>query len=223
MLGWALQFVPWRNVEFGIREAIFIIGAVVLFALGLRSFLHHAGLRRQAGEGLAAERMTAQELNRLIGSGCQVLHDVPGEGFNLDHVVVGPRGVVMIETKSRKKPPKGKDDSHYKVQYDGEGLLFAGARRPTAKSIAQARNQAQWLARYLRTAVGRDVPVIPAVALPGWWIDSVKGSAQSDVRVFSPKGRGAQFMVDPSFGAPLDESIRALITQALVMRYPDAA
>jgi len=51
----------------------------------------------------------------------------------------------------------------------------------------------------------------------------VKGSAQSEVRVFSPRGRGAQFMLAPSFGAPLDESIRALITQALVMRYPDAA
>jgi len=133
MLAWALQFVPWRHAGFGVREAIFILGAVVLFALGLRSFLHHAGLRRQAREGLAAERMTAQELNHLIGSGCQVLHDIPGEGFNLDHVVVGPRGVIMIETKSRKKPPKEKDDSHYKVQYDGEGLLFAGARRPTAQ------------------------------------------------------------------------------------------
>lgn len=221
MLAWALQFVPWRHVEFGTREAICIIGAVVLFALGLRSFLHHAGLRRQAGEGLAAERMTAQELNRLIGSGCQVLNDVPGEGFNLDHVVVGPRGVVMVETKSFKKPPKGKGDHHYKVQYDGKGLLFSNWA--TTEPITQARNQAQWLARYLGTAVGRDVPVVPAVALPGWWVDSPKGSAQPDVRVFSPKGRGAQFMVDPSFGAPLDESIRALITQALVMRYPDAA
>ncbi|MEO6967619.1 MAG: hypothetical protein ABI132_04075, partial [Rhodanobacteraceae bacterium] len=31
--------------------------------------------------------MTAQELNRLVGDGCQVLHDVPGEKFNLDHVL----------------------------------------------------------------------------------------------------------------------------------------
>jgi len=221
MLAWSLQFVPWRHVGFGVREVIFIFGAVVLFALGLRSFLRHAGLRRRAREGLAAERMTAQELNRLVGSGCQVLNDVPGEGFNLDHVVVGPRGVVMIETKSFKKPPKGEGDRHYKVQYDGKGLLFPDWA--TTEPIVQAKCQAQWLTRYLRNAIARDVTVIPAVALPGWWIDQIKGSAQSDVRVFSPKGRGAQFMLDPDFGAPLDESIRALITQALVMRYPDAA
>lgn len=219
MLAWALQFVPWNRVSIGIREIIFVCFAVVLFAYGLQRFIHHARLRRQAREGLAAERMTAQELNRLVGDGCQVLHDVPGEEFNLDHVVVGPRGVVMIETKSFKKPPKGEGDHHYKVQYDGKGLLFPGWA--TTEPITQARNQAQWLARYLRTAIGRDVLVIPAVALPGWWIDRVKGSAQSDVRVFSPAGRGAQFMLNPSFGAPLDGSIRALIVQALVMRYPD--
>lgn len=221
MLAWALQFVPWRHVGFGVREAISIIGAVVLFALGLRSFLRHAALRRRAREGLAAERMTAQELNRLVGSGCQVLNDVPADGFNLDHVVVGPRGVVMIETKSFKKPPKAAGDRHFKVQYDGNGLLFSDWA--TTEPITQARNQAQWLARYLRNTIARDIPVVPAVALPGWWIDQCKSAMQSDVRVFSPAGRGAQFMLDPGFGTPIEESIRALITQALVMRYPDAA
>ena len=80
MLAWALQFVPWKQVNFGIVETLFVLAAMGLFGWGLRSFIRHAGARRKAREGLAAERMTAQELNRLIGSGCQVLHDVPGEG-----------------------------------------------------------------------------------------------------------------------------------------------
>jgi hypothetical protein len=219
MLAWALQFVPWQQLEFGSREVLFALAAVVVFSVGLRGFLRHASLRRRAREGLAAERMTAQELDRLATEGCQVLHDIPGESFNLDHVVVGPRGVVVVETKSFKKPPKGQGDSHYKVQYDGKGLLFQGWA--TTEPITQALGNARWLHDYLRKAINRDVPVIPAVALPGWWIDQTKGAEQSAVRVFAPAGRGAQFMIGPRFGAPLDDATRALVVQALVMRYPD--
>jgi len=219
MLAWALQFVPWHQLKVGSREGLFVLGAVVVFAVGLRGFLRHAHLRRRAREGLAAELMTAQELNRLASAGCQVLHDIPGESFNLDHVVVGPRGVVVIETKSFKKPPKGGGDSHYKVQYDGKGLLFQGWA--TTEPITQALANARWLHDYLRKAINRDVPVIPAVALPGWWIDQTKGADQSAVRVFAPAGRGTQFMIGPRFGAPLDDATRALVVQALVMRYPD--
>ena len=220
MLAWALQSVVWEDVKFGIAEGMFVVAAVGMFGWGLHSFIRHAGNRRNAREGLAAERMTAQELNRLIGSGCQVLHDVPGDGFNLDHVVISPRGVFMVETKSFKKPVKATDDRHYKVQYDGKALLFPNWS--SVKPIDQARKQAQWLARYLRTATNQQIPVIATVALPGWWIDLVKGSASADVRVFTPMGRGAQFMLDLNQQPPLDPSVRALITQALVLRYPDA-
>jgi hypothetical protein len=164
--------------------------------------------------------MTAQELNRLTAAGCVVLHDVPGEAFNLDHVVVGPRGVVVVETKSFKKPPKGQDDSHYKVLYDGKSLSFPGW--VTRKPITQAIGNAQWLQGYLRSAINREIPVTPAVALPGWWIDRTKDVAQSTVRVFAPAKRGAEFMIDSRFGAQLDDATRALVVQALVMRYPDA-
>ena len=219
MLAWALQFVPWQQLKVGLREGLFVFGALIVFAMGLRSFLCHAALRRRAREGLAAERMTAQELNRLVTAGCQVLHDIPAESFNLDHVVVGPRGVVVIETKSFKKPPKEQGDNHYKVQYDGKGLVFPGWT--TTAPITQAIGNARWLQDYLRTAINRDVPVTPAVALPGWWIDLGKGAHQAAVRVFSPAKRGAQFMTEPWFGAPLDDATRALVVQALIMRYPD--
>ena len=221
LLAWALRFVPWSTVHFGIGEGILLVAAVGVFAWAMRSFIRHSKQRRKAQEGLAAERMTAQELNRLVGSGCQVLHDVPGDGFNLDHVVIGPRAVFMVETKSFRKPPKSDDDKHYKVQYDGRGLQFPDFA--TVEPIEQARRQAQWLSKHLRGAIGQDVPVVPAVALPGWWIDLVKSSQSSDVRVFTPMGRGANFMSDTSPGPLLDTKVRSLIAHALVMRYPDAA
>lgn len=76
----------------------------------------------------------------------------------------------------------------------------------------------EWLSAYLRKTLGQSVPVIPALALPGWWIDSGQAS-NPEVRVFNPAGRGAHFMADRT-GSVLDAATTGLVTQALVMRYP---
>lgn len=213
LLAWALTFVPWAHVTLGLREWVIVVCFIVLMAFGLNRFVHHANLRRRAREGLAAERATAQELNRLMADGCQVFHDLPGEPFNIDHVVVSPRGVFVVETKSRKKPPAA-----YKVRYDGKQLHFPGGS--TAKPLEQARGYARWLERYLRDATKRDVSVAPTIALPGWFVD--RTVSRPEVEVFAPAGKGARFMLDRNVGAPLDEGTRALVAQALAMRYPEA-
>jgi hypothetical protein len=163
--------------------------------------------------------LTGQLLNRLIGPNCIVAHDLPCEGFNIDHIVIAPRAVYAVETKSFRKPRGSADDSHYKVTFDGEALKFPDwyDDRP----IIQARRQAQWLARHLRESLGRDVPVIPAVALPGWWIDRTSAGKQSDVRVFTPIGRGAEFLLGGQ--EALDAPTRSLIAQAVALRYPEIA
>lgn len=53
--------------------------------------------------GSAAERAVGETLNELRREGWFVLHDIPqrGEG-NVDHLVSGPGGVFMIETKVRR-------------------------------------------------------------------------------------------------------------------------
>lgn len=46
-----------------------------------------------------AERMTAKALRPLVQDGYLVCHDIPTEWGNWDHVVVGPGGVFLIDTK----------------------------------------------------------------------------------------------------------------------------
>jgi hypothetical protein len=221
LLAWTLSLLDWSRVRVGPSAWAFAGMTVLTWLWALRGYARHAGLRRQARDSLAAERMTAQQLNRLVGPDCTVLHDVPADGFNLDHVVIAARGVYAVETKSFRKPPApdGKAGQHFKVAYDGSRLRFPDWH--TDEPLLQARRQAQWLGRYLRDALQTDVRVVPAVALPGWWIDQGRDAAASDVRVFTPMGRGAEFML----GGPavLDPRQRALIAQALVLRYPDAA
>jgi hypothetical protein len=51
--------------------------------------------------GAAGERRTARLLDRLTGEGYVVFHDlaVPGSPANVDHLVIGPSGVFVIDSK----------------------------------------------------------------------------------------------------------------------------
>lgn len=217
LFAWAISKVQWQTVRFGISEWLFAGSATLVFVYGFRGFTKHWDDRSKARDGLVAEQMTGQLLNRLIGPNCIVAHDLPCEGFNIDHIVIAPRAVYAVETKSFRKPRRFADDSHYKVTFDGSALRFPDWRNDAP--IKQARRQAQWLARYLRESLGRDVPVIPALALPGWWIERTEESRQSDVRVFTPMGRGAEFLL--SGQELLDAPTRTLVAQAIALRYPD--
>lgn len=211
---WALQRVNWSHVSIRTGDYVLIAGFALMCAWAIWRLFRAGRVRRIANAGLQAELYTAQELNRLMGLGCTVLHDIPGEQFNIDHVVIGPRAVYAIETKSVRKPRATASKNHFKVTYDGQCLRFPNFS--DSKRLQQTKRQADWLTAYLRNTTGRTVPVIPALALPGWWVDT---TAATDIRVFNPAGRGAHFMADQSAIA-IDSGTVALVTQALVMRYP---
>ena len=69
----------------------------------LGGFVGHAGRIGQA-HGLKAERATAELLDRLTTHGFTVFHSVSvrGGAADIDHVLVGSTGVVLIDTKSWK-------------------------------------------------------------------------------------------------------------------------
>jgi hypothetical protein len=123
--------------------------------------------------GLDCERSVGQELNLLLLDGCRVYHDFQADGFNIDHIVIAENGVFAIETKGRAKPDRGKGQDDAKVVYDGNSLQFPtwNERQP----LEQAKRQAEWLGNWLTSAVGAQVSVKPALALPGWYVERKKG------------------------------------------------
>lgn len=220
---WAGAHIDWDALRWGFHEWLYITAAAVTFAYGLYTFIQHRRMRERARDGLLAERVTGMQLNRLVAQGCIVMHDLPGEGFNIDHVVISPRGVYAVETKSFRKPRGVSDernDPSHQVRFDGRTLSFPDFN--TTRPIEQALRQAQWVQRYLREALGTEVPVIPSVALPGWFVvteDEVWRNAP--VKVFTPMGDGARFM---SKELPrLDPSLRGLVATALAQRFPTVA
>jgi len=52
------------------------------------------------GEGAEGERRTAKQLIALERSGWQVAHDIDSGHGNYDHVVVGPAGVFLLDSKN---------------------------------------------------------------------------------------------------------------------------
>ncbi len=211
---WALPKLDWSMIRFGLAEWILSIFFVGMLAWAIQKIARLSAKRQRLREGLDAELMTAQLLIPLASKGCQVFHDIPADGFNLDHVVIGPHAVYMIETKSRKKSGKGKQSAN--VEYDGKALRFPD--HVTSKPVDQARHEARWLAEFLRGAAGENVPVVPVVALPGWYVNSSPNAHQSDVIVLNPKMHGA--FTARRNGAPLSESLRNRIAYALMQRYP---
>lgn len=173
------RFAPQSTTpSLGFVYGIMLLFFILYFAVQIdRTWRTRQRLRL----GMECEMAAGQELNQLMLLGCRVYHDFPAEDFNIDHIVIGPAGVYAVETKGRAKPDKGRGKEEALVVYDGKSLQFPGWQE--TEPIAQAKRQAQWLANWLKNAVGEPVPVQPALALPGWFIER-KGR---DMVVFNSK------------------------------------
>lgn len=190
-----------------------VLGLGVL-TYGLIKISRLARRRANLQIGYEGELAVSQELSQLMRGGALVFHDVPGEGFNIDHVVVSPNGAYAIETKARTKPMRdmGKDDA--KVVFDGKTLTF-----PTWQEtdpLDQATRQARWLSKWLSGAVGEHVEVKGGLALPGWFVDR---TGRADVAVFNPKS--TQFLLKGWLKEPMPETLIKRISHQLDQRCRD--
>jgi hypothetical protein len=157
------------------------LGGVGFFAMRLARRWKRLIQLRLALDG---EMATGEELNQLMLGGWRVFHDVQADGFNIDHVVVGPAGVFAVETKTKAKARSRDGAKTATVIYDGDRLHFPGWRG--RGPLEQAKRQAEWLRKWLTSAVGEPVDVTPVLALPGWFVER-KGAG--DVIVINPKER----------------------------------
>lgn len=142
--------------------------------------------------GMEGERAVGQFLERMRKQGYEVFHDVLGEGFNIDHVLIGSAGVFTIETKTWSKSNNG----HARIQFDGERLLVNGFE-PERNVPAQVRAQAGWLRRTLEESTGRHFDVLPVVVFPGWYVEAV-GGARRAMWVLEPKALPAFIANEPT-------------------------
>lgn len=172
----------------------------VIFTLAAGVAAVYAGVRiwraiprlRALRRGLDGERAVGQYLERLREQGFQVFHDVVGDGFNVDHVLIGPAGVFTIETKTWSKPLRGPAE----ITFDGESISSPYGT-PTRDPVVQARAQANWLRSVLADTTGRRFDVRPVIAFPGWFVVNGPGTFR-DVWVLEPKALPGFLEKEPS-------------------------
>jgi hypothetical protein len=134
--------------------------------------------------GFDGERFVGELLSRLMLENCYVFHDFPADKkWNIDHIIVAPTGVFVVETKTLRKQdaPPGKRDNT--IVYDGKRLEFPHETHDYG--LQQAKDNARWLSTWLGAATGEKVFVRPILTFPGWWVESrVNGE---DIKVVNPK------------------------------------
>ncbi len=194
-------------------------GANVLFALTVIVICTYK-LRKVAAErwrlmhALDAERSIGQTLNVLMSEGAWACHDLPAEGFNIDHVFVSKYCVYAVETKSHLKPNWGRRGDDARVVFENGALRFPDMA--SSEMLVQAKRQASWLAKWLSAAVGEPVAVKAVLALPGWYIEQ-----KERCPVFLTNGENAKFLVASLGNDRLDEPFRKRIIHQLDQRCRD--
>jgi len=168
-LAWILvaQSALQQVLRWHVSTMTYALIALGLSAVSALQFYFIGGRIRAMQLGRDGERVVGQFLGqRLTALGARVLHDVPADGFNLDHVVIAPQGVFVIETKTRTKP-KFRDA---RVTFAEDGLRVAGYK-PDRDPIAQVRASSRWLSELLTESTGQTISARGVVVFPGWFIE----------------------------------------------------
>jgi hypothetical protein len=180
---WAITVVEWFSAWRDLpRQPVIFTACTLAVTVGVGWRLIAVRKRvRQLRLGRDGERVVGQYLEGLREAGARIFHDVPGDGFNLDHVVISGRGIYVIETKTISKP---RPDAT--VVYDGERVVISG-RQPDRDPVRQAAAEADWLRGLLKASTGRHLRVRGVVVYPGWWVDQTHKEKRRDVWVLEPK------------------------------------
>lgn len=166
-----LSIQLWGDKDsIGVGMIVFyVLAGLVAIGFVAHKLVNTLKRRRKLTIGLEAEIAVGQALNELMREGAYVFHDLPADGFNIDHVVVSAKGVLAIETKGRTKPVDGTGKtSGWNVSYDGTTLAFPGWTETAP--LEQATRQAKWLQEWLSSAVGEAINTKPVLVLPRWFV-----------------------------------------------------
>jgi hypothetical protein len=128
------------------------------------------------------EMVVARALHQMIEKGYQVYHEFPADGFQIDHLLIGPTGVMAVETKTvSRSNVRGNRKPEAIVKYDGRMLHFP--KYSDHECIDQAKHLAVWLSQWISSALGQDICARAMVAVPGW---SVKRTSSDGIPVVNP-------------------------------------
>jgi Nuclease-related domain len=212
--------LPWRvAVTLGMGVGAGLLGSLLatrlgLFLSGLATVAAAWALRfrpspeaRAWRQGAVGERRTARLLGPLERHGWAILHDLalPGSRANIDHLMIGPGGVLVIDSKQYRG----------RLRLDSSGWLWHGGY-PLAPALRAVDFEADQAARVLTDP---DVVVVPIVAVHGAQVPWGKVVMQG-VPVVAARRLPSMLRALPAVLGP--ERVAVLADQARVRFHPAA-
>ncbi len=195
-----------------------LVWTLVAIGLTIYSARKYVSTKRKAAQlklGRDGERAVAQYLEVHREPGWRLLNDIPAGRFNVDHVLIAPQGVFVLETKTRSKPAKGNAE----VTYNGQRVLVDGFA-PDRDPIVRARAIRDWVRDTLRETTGRSIGVKGVVVYPEWYVRQSEDWWKPEVWVLNEKALPKLLIHQPI--VLKDEDI-ALIATALTLHVRSAS
>jgi hypothetical protein len=167
--------------------------------------------------GRDGEIFVGQLLEGLRSSGFVPLHDVPckqdGKKFNIDHVIIGPKGIFAIETKTWSK--EGVQNT---IDFTNDSLMKNG-KAVGVSELTQSQMNGKWLKELLRKRTGEVYGVFPILTFPKWWIATNASNSTEQkygVMLLSSNGIGKYLEKYPDILNPEQVSKLVVVLSAYV-------
>lgn len=158
-------------------------------------------------KGARGEEWVAREL-QFLPSAYEVFHavEVPvpnGSEFggDCDHIVVGPSGIFVVETKNWSG----------RVTVENGAVLYDGMN-PSRPPLDQVKDSARFLREFLSGALQREVLVTPVLCFAANTLD---GKTQGAGGVIVCNAKFLAAVIEESTERPLDEAFREAVAKQL--------
>jgi hypothetical protein len=169
--------------------------------------------------GAVGEEKLANSLDGLLGRGAQVLHDrrIPGSRANIDHIVIAPAGVFVIDAKRYKGRPHLRVEGGI-IRPRVETLMVG--RRDCSKLVTGVRKQVEHVATALAAAGVSNVPPVRGMLcfIDAEWPLFGGAFTTSEIDVLWPKKIAERVLTTQNLNA--DQV--SLVHTALATHFPQA-
>jgi Nuclease-related domain len=203
---WLLAILEWLSKVFHYPRmpVAYAVAAVAATVLCVVKFARTKRELRSLRQGRDGEREVAEILDELKRYGAEVLHDIPEEQGNVDHVVICTRGIFVIETKNWSKP-----DKVWEMHFDGEQIHIP-TRAPDAAPIIQCKAEAASIKSLLRDSTSKSYPVRGVVVFLDWFVKRKPAARGADIWVLNPKELAGWIRKEPEILSDSDVAMATL-------------
>jgi hypothetical protein len=222
--GLALALTEWLGFLTNLPRKPWIITSIALILVCYAGYRYYKFKRQVVPYKLGrdGEMWVGHLLEGLRSKGWVPVHDVPcehnGSKFNIDHILVGPKGVFAVETKTWSKNKHGKNIIGYK-----NGWLTCSGSPKDFGEIKQALASAKFTEQILKQRTGRSYSVSPILTFPCWQVDKeATARIKSEHGVFLLSSKAILSYFD-EFPNVLEAGIIAEISQVLIAYAHDQA